>query len=112
MEKIPFKGEDQHFGIMFVVYRREDNGGKTAGLKPKTTLETSGEDGKLHSKRVENSPVNGGGVDCHGVFTTEVGPILQVVVLPLLLLFEPEAKNTLETSEEDAKTHSKRARNT
>ncbi len=64
-----------------------------------TTLETSGEDGKLHSKRVYN-------LSCLAVCPASRACLMVIKFFKDFDIFRP--KTTLETSGEDAKLHSKR----
>mmetsp|Transcript_100146 Transcript_100146/g.251032 ORF Transcript_100146/g.251032 Transcript_100146/m.251032 type:complete len:367 (+) Transcript_100146:3702-4802(+) len=65
----PLQGQDEQFGVVLVIERREGNGRELPRLQP----------------------VHGRGVDRHSLLATDVRAILQVVVLALLLSLQPEA---------------------
>mmetsp|Transcript_18309 Transcript_18309/g.41881 ORF Transcript_18309/g.41881 Transcript_18309/m.41881 type:complete len:429 (+) Transcript_18309:3998-5284(+) len=70
----PLQGQDEQFGVVFVTQGREGYGHELARFQP----------------------VDGGGVDGHRLLGGDVGPVLEIVVLPLLLRLEPQTGETSE----------------
>mmetsp|Transcript_62206 Transcript_62206/g.196852 ORF Transcript_62206/g.196852 Transcript_62206/m.196852 type:complete len:623 (-) Transcript_62206:2053-3921(-) len=66
----PLEREDEQLGVVLVAQGREGDGRELARLEP------------VHGRRV----------DGHGLLGGHVGPILEVVVLPLLLSLEPQPR--------------------